>query len=103
VRASWRVPIVKTEAVRGEGIAELVQRLAEHREHILARGTLQERRRRHLRNEVIAIATARMRRRLEDELAEDREFQRLIDEVVERRLDPASAATALMERAPAGS
>jgi LAO/AO transport system kinase len=95
----WRVPIVKTEAVHGKGIAELVKRLEEHRAHILAEGTLQERRGRNLRNEVLAIATARMRRRLEDELREDAEFARLIEQVVERRLDPASAATALLERA----
>ena len=65
------------------------------------RASSQERRRRNLRNEVLAIATARMRRRLEEELREDAEFQRLLEEVVERRLDPASAATALLERASA--
>jgi LAO/AO transport system kinase len=97
-RASWRVPIVKTEAAHGRGIDELIERLDEHREHILGEGTLQERRGRNLRNEVLAIATARMRRRLEDELREDAEFKRLLEEVVQRRLDPASAATALLER-----
>jgi LAO/AO transport system kinase len=98
VRGSWRVPIVKTEASRGEGVDELVQRLDEHREHILAEGQLDERRARNLRNEVLAIATARMRRRLEDELRGDAEFQSLIDQVIERRLDPASAAAALLDR-----
>jgi LAO/AO transport system kinase len=97
-KASWRVPIVKTEANRGEGVGELVERLNEHRAHILAEGQLAERRRRNLRNEVLAIATARMRRRLEDELREDAEFKSLIEQVVERRLDPASAASALLER-----
>jgi len=99
VRAGWRVPIVKTEAVHGVGIPELVQRLDEHRAHIRAAGQLQQRRRRHLRSEVLAIATARLRRRLEDELRDDAEFQRLLEEVLARRLDPASAATALLERA----
>ena len=66
--------------------------------HIRAAGQLEERRRRNLRSEVLAIATARMRRGLEEELREDPEFQRLLDEVVKRRLDPASAATALLER-----
>ena len=94
----WRVPIVKTEAAHGAGIPELVERLDEHRAHILAEGHLDERRRRHLRGEVLAIATARLRRRLEDELREDPEFARLLEEVVARRLDPASAATALLER-----
>jgi LAO/AO transport system kinase len=94
----WRVPIVRTEANRGTGVDELVQRLAEHREHILAEGQLAERRSRNLRNEVLAIATARMRRSMEEELSEDSEFQELLAAVVERRLDPASAATALLER-----
>jgi LAO/AO transport system kinase len=100
VRASWRVPIVKTEATRGKGVDELVARLDEHRAHIVAAGQLEQRRARNLRSEVLAIATARMRKRLEDELSEDPEFKRLLDEVVARRLDPASAAAALLERAP---
>ncbi len=97
----WRVPIVKTEAERARGIPELVEQLDAHRAQILAEGRLQERRRRNLRNEVLALASARMRRRLEQELHGDAEFQRLLDEVVQRRLDPASAAAALLERAGA--
>jgi LAO/AO transport system kinase len=98
VRARWRVPIIRTEANRGKGVEELVQSLDEHRKHLLAAGTLAERRRRNLRNEVLAIATARMRRRLEAELENDESFAELLEQVVERRLDPASAATTLLER-----
>jgi LAO/AO transport system kinase len=98
-RQHWRVPIVKTEAARGVGVDELVQALHGHREHILAAGQLQERRARNLRSEVLAIATARMRRLLEEDLHEDAEFQRLLEQVVARQLDPASAAAALLERA----
>src|SRR5918998_1326470 len=50
----WRVPIVKTEAARGTGVEELAERLAEHRAHVEAAGTLSERRRRNLMNEVLA-------------------------------------------------
>jgi LAO/AO transport system kinase len=39
-----------------------------------------------------------MRRRMEEELREDAGFKRLLDEVVDRRLDPASAATELLSR-----
>jgi len=99
VKASWSVPIIRTEASRGAGIDELVKALGAHREHIVAGGQLAERRRRNLRGEVLAIATHRLRRRLEDDLERDVTFQALLDQVVERRLDPASAATALLERA----
>jgi LAO/AO transport system kinase len=94
----WRVPIVKTEAARGEGIAELVERLDEHRAHIEQEGTLSERRRRNLRNEIVALATSRLRRRLEERLDRDEDFQATLDEVVARRLDPATAAQAILDR-----
>ncbi|MEA2273058.1 MAG: GTPase [Solirubrobacteraceae bacterium] len=93
----WRVPIVKTEALKSEGVEELESKLDEHRSHIEAEGTLVERRRRNLRNEVLALATQRLRRSLEEGLEEDPRFAELLDEVVARRLDPASAANAILE------
>jgi LAO/AO transport system kinase len=96
-RGGWEVPIVRTEAVRGEGTEELADKLAEHREYIEAEGTLSERRRRNLMNEVLAIATYRMRRELEASVREDPEVKELLDRVVSRELDPASAATRILE------
>jgi LAO/AO transport system kinase len=97
----WRVPIIKTEASRGTGVEQLVEKLDAHRAHIEAEGTLSERRRRNLRNEVLALAAARLRRKLEAELEQDEEFARLLDQVVSRELDPASAARTLLERTTA--
>jgi LAO/AO transport system kinase len=95
---NWRVPIVKTEAARGEGVGELAEKLAAHREHVEAEGTLSERRRRNLMNEVLGIATMRLRQELQASLRDDPEVQALLDEVVARRLDPASAASAVLAR-----
>jgi LAO/AO transport system kinase len=101
-KGAWRVPIVKTEAARGEGVEELVAKLDEHRAFIVAEGTLSERRRRNLRSEVLALCTFRLRRRLEEALGEDEHFAGLLDEVVARRLDPATAATRILEHFDAG-
>jgi LAO/AO transport system kinase len=95
--AGWQVPIIRTEASRGAGVEELVDMLGEHRAFIEAEGTLSERRRRNLMNEVLAIATARMRRELEETLHQDDHVQELLDRVVARELDPASAATAILD------
>jgi LAO/AO transport system kinase len=94
----WRVPILKTEASRGEGIEELAEKIGEHHAFIREQGTLAERRRRNLMNEVLALAAARLRRRLEAQVRDDESVQELLDEVVARRLDPASAAAKLLER-----
>jgi LAO/AO transport system kinase len=97
-KRDWPVPIIRTEAVRGEGVPELVEKLAEHRAHIEAQGTLSERRRRNLLSEVLAIASFRLRRELEESIREDDEVRELLDRVVSRELDPASAATTILER-----
>jgi GTPase len=94
----WRVPIVKTEASRGEGVEELAEKIVEHRVFIEEQGTLAERRRRNLMNEVVALAAGRLRRSLEERVRDDAEVQELLDEVVARRLDPSSAAARLLER-----
>jgi LAO/AO transport system kinase len=94
----WRVPIVKTEAARRQGVEELAERLTAHRAYVEAAGLLAERRRRNLLNEVVGLATVRLRRSLEASLHDDPAVQRLLDDVVARRLDPASAARRVLER-----
>ena len=95
-QGSWKVPIIRTEAAKGEGVAELAARISEHRDQIEAEGTLHERRARNLRNEVVEIAASRIRRRLEESIAADEAVAELLDRVVSRQLDPASAATELL-------
>jgi LAO/AO transport system kinase len=94
----WKVPILKTEAARAEGVEELAVKIDEHRAFIESEGTLEARRARNLRSEVLGIATSRMRRKLETTAAEDPETQVLLDRVVRRELDPATAAAELLER-----
>ena len=81
-----------------EGIEELGEAIDRHRAHIEEAGTLEERRARNLRNEVLGIATSRMRRRLEATAASDPETAALLERVVRRELDPASAASELLAR-----
>jgi LAO/AO transport system kinase len=96
---SWKVPVVRTEATKGEGIDAVIEGIDEHRAHIEAEGTLAERRARNLRAEVVGIAAARLRRDLEGRLDADPAFAELLERVVRRETDPATAAGELLERA----
>jgi LAO/AO transport system kinase len=93
----WKVPILRTEAGKGEGIDELVAKIDEHRKFIESEGTLEKRRARNLRNEVLGIAAARMRRKLTEAVADDPQVAELLERVVKRELDPATAAGELLE------
>jgi LAO/AO transport system kinase len=99
-QGSWKVPVVRTEAAKGEGVTELLAKIDAHRDHIEQEGMLAERRARNLRNEVLGLAGARLRRDLEQRADSDPEWAALLDSVVRRETDPATAARKLLEKAP---
>lgn len=94
----WRSPVVRTQAADGTGVDELLDAIDAHRDHIEQRGTLTERRSRNLRGEVMQLATIGLRRQLEAEISADPEVAALLEEVAERKLDPGSAARAILKR-----
>jgi LAO/AO transport system kinase len=95
---AWKPPIVLTEALRGENVAELWDRVEEHRAHLEDEGLLEERRRKNLTGEVFAVASQRAKALLEQAVAGDPELRRLLDAVQARELDPLTAVREIMER-----
>jgi LAO/AO transport system kinase len=93
-----RPPIILTEALRGENVAELWAKLEEHRTALESDGRLEERRRRNLAAEVFAVASSRAKARLEAAVADDEELRRLLEAVQGRELDPLTAVREIMEK-----
>jgi GTPase len=94
----WRPPIVLTEAVRGENVPELWDKIEAHRAFLEAEGLLEERRRKNLAGEVFAAATSRAKAHLQSTVAEKPELAHLLDRVQSRELDPLSAVREILER-----
>jgi LAO/AO transport system kinase len=94
----WRPPIVLTEAIRGENVDALWQKIADHRAYLEANGVLEERRREHLAGEVFAVASGHAKAHLERAVEGDPELRRLLDAVQRRELDPLSAVREIMEK-----
>jgi LAO/AO transport system kinase len=95
---AWKPPIVLTEAISGERVPELWEKIEEHRAHLEGEGLLAERRRKNLAGEVFAVASARAKTHLEQAVEDDPELRRLLGEVESRRLDPLSAVREIMEK-----
>jgi LAO/AO transport system kinase len=94
----WKPPIVLTEAMRGEGIDTLWEKIGEHRAWLESEGLLESRRQRNLAHEVFSVASTRARRHLEETVAEDDELRRLLAEVQARKLDPLTAVREILEK-----
>jgi LAO/AO transport system kinase len=95
---AWQPPIVLTEAMRGENVEKLWEKVAEHRAYLESEGLLEERRRENLAGEVFAVASARAKAHLEHAVADDPELRRLLDEVQQRQLDPLTAVREIMQK-----
>jgi LAO/AO transport system kinase len=94
----WKPPIVLTEAVRGEGVPELWEKLEAHRTFLESEGLLEERRRKNLAGEVFALASSRAKTHLQETVADDARLRSLLDDVQARELDPLSAVREILEQ-----
>ncbi len=93
----WTPPVLKTVAIKSQGIAEVVDAMLAHREYTESTGALARR---------VAERELRFFRELVKEMAAERIFaawngderyERMKEELTARRLDPYSAAERLLE------
>jgi LAO/AO transport system kinase len=95
----WWPPIVRTVAMRPEGIDELADALDRHHEHLVDSGSLRLRRRDRAAHTVREVAMARVREQVVGIGAEGDVpmLDSLAEKVAQRDLDPYSAADELLE------
>jgi LAO/AO transport system kinase len=93
----WRVPIVRTNAMTGDGVPELADKLAAHLAMLRTSGMLASRSGQHARSEMLALLHQALVERIESTIGAE-EWDRLVAEVVARRSDPYTTAARLAER-----
>ena len=93
---AWRPPILQTTATSGEGVEELWNVVAQHREHSTTTGLLQRRRSFRLREELREIVERRLEHRAR-EICSGREWDALQTRVLENQLDPWTAADDMLK------
>ena len=93
----WRPPIVKTVATTGQGVPELLEAIERFRERM--RPVQGSRRRARAEFRLRELLGARFLEHVEERVLEPGEFDRYLDRIAARELDPYSAAGAIMTRA----
>ncbi|MDQ2808567.1 MAG: methylmalonyl Co-A mutase-associated GTPase MeaB [Chloroflexota bacterium] len=94
----WSPPIVKTVAAEGQGIDELLDQIAKHRAYLDTTQQRAERLRTRLRAETLDRAGDLLLTRLSALLDRDPAFAGVLNQLVDRRIDPASVAADLVAR-----
>jgi len=93
----WTPPIVKTIAITGEGVPDLVHAIDEHRLFLKKEGVLLDRQRAHARSGLTRVLCHQLFDRLLQQIGEN-QFSAIVEQVAAHKLDPHSAAALLMAK-----
>ena len=93
---SWKQPIVKTVASKGDGVDDVVEAIDAHHAWLVEHGELDKRRLRRARDEIESIAVTSLREQWRD-VHERTELDGLAEQVVAGETDPYAAADRLLE------
>jgi len=92
----WRPPVLKTVALKGTGVPALVDALEKFQIHINQNGVREKQLRGRIEEELVEAAFSDFYDQTVDRLKNGKEWNSLVGQVVERKLDPETAASKLV-------
>jgi LAO/AO transport system kinase len=93
----WRIPVLKTAALKDQGIPQVADALQQHCQYLIESGMLANRAQRQVRSEVQALILHAVVNTLKAKTTEE-EWQKIVDEIINKERDPYSVANELEER-----
>jgi len=93
----WKPAIVLTEAINSKGIEELLDEISRHKEFLTSSGGLEKRRKERARLELVEAIESSIKNYIETGLDKDY-LEKLIDDLVQRKTNPNSAALEIINR-----
>ncbi|GHO88947.1 methylmalonyl Co-A mutase-associated GTPase MeaB [Dictyobacter formicarum] len=95
--SAWRIPVIKTSALKEQGIPELIAAIQKHQNYLKESGMLTQRAQRQIHSEIQNLILQSVAKTLQAAVGNE-EWNKLIEDVTRRESDPYSVATALQER-----
>ena len=96
-KEKWKPPVVKTTAIMGEGITELLDKIDLHRKYLEA-GAIDTRRRQTVETELVEAIKEKVAEAIVDDLKEKGELDKLVQKILEKEADPYSVADMLLAK-----
>jgi LAO/AO transport system kinase len=97
----WRPPIVKTEAITGRGVPELLETIERFKQHTAA--TQGNRRRARAEWRLRELLGHRFLQHVESNILREGEFEQILNRIAARELDPYSAVDGIFQRSVGGT
>lgn len=95
---AWKPPILKTVALTGEGVPELIEKIEEHR-LFLEKELKHKRNREKAEAELIEAIKEKVVSSVLEDLRKEGKLEQLVGKIVEKEIDPATAAEKLLKKA----
>src|SRR6266516_3672301 len=93
----WRIPVLKTSAIKDQGITQLVDTIEQHYQYLVESRMLANRMQRQVRSEVESLVIHAVILALKARVT-DAEWQQLMEDITTRERDPYSVAIELQKR-----
>ena len=94
---TWKPPILKTVALTGEGVPKLIEKLEEHKQFLEKEKELKKPLLK-AEAELIEAIKEKAANSIIDELKREGKFEELLQKILEKEIDPASAAEKLLQK-----
>ncbi len=94
----WQPSIVLTEAIHDKGTEELAETIFKHKEYLIASGVLKRRRQQRAKLELTEAIESSLKDYIYRQISQDINFEKLVDDLVERRTNPHSAAMEIINQ-----
>ena len=96
-KSYWRIPVLKTSAIKDQGITQLVDAIEQHYQYLVESSMLAHRAQRQVRSEVESLVLHAVILALRAEVTEA-EWQKLVEDITTRERDPYGVAMELQKR-----
>jgi LAO/AO transport system kinase len=96
-KKAWTPPIIKTVALTGEGVPQLIEKIEEHWRY-LQKGALHKRSLEKAEAELVEAIKEKVTSSIIEKLKLEKRFEEILRRIVEREIDPASAAEKLLNQ-----
>jgi len=96
-KTGWKPPVVKTSALTGEGIAQVLEYIEQHKAY-LKTGVFDERRKERVENELIEALKEKITESILNDFRRRGEWKKLTQKILTRQTNPYTAAEELLAK-----